>query len=385
MNRTRVIEASGVRVTWTYDAANRLTREQRSGASAYDRQSTFDAANNRTVWNVDGVRTTSTFDGSNQLLTSTTPSGRSRTTSVWDDQNRRVQVLLPNSQIVTNTYRDDSLRYTKQDSKGTTKFIWDENRYLAETNATNEIQVVYTHPPVPYGQLVSQYRKSDSLWVPSYYHSDILGSTRALTNASAVTTDSYLYDAWGETLAQSGSTTNPFLWIGSLGYYYDSETGTYYVRARIYEPTVGRWLTADPADWIDYENLYAYSSANPVNDFDPSGLWCQIEPAKPNILPPAKPQKGCMWLKDYDPERKGNPGQIPKPPPPNKAWPKDKVKICLAGCVGCNSAPTILHHWDACNSCCDACLKAAGARPPPGDTLGWDACRKACAAAFGGL
>jgi YD repeat-containing protein len=48
-NRTGVLESGGDRVTWTYDATDRLTREQRSGPSAYDTTYTYDPLGNRLV------------------------------------------------------------------------------------------------------------------------------------------------------------------------------------------------------------------------------------------------------------------------------------------------------------------------------------------------
>ena len=70
--------------------------------------------------------------------------------------------------------------------------------------------------------------------------------------------------------------SNPFLY---RGYYYDRETGFYYLRSRYYDPVIGRFLNADihinaNGDLIGY-NMYAYCSNNPVMNVDPSGevVW----------------------------------------------------------------------------------------------------------------
>src|SRR3990172_2030038 len=264
-NRTGVLESGGDRVTWTYDAANRLTREQRSGASAYDMAYTYDALGNRLLKEAPGAGTTSTYDLASQLRTSqdssgvTTyaydlagnltlvqePSGQ-RTTRVWDDQNRQTSVLSPGGAITTCTYRFDGLRASKEDSAGTRKHLWDFQNYLAETDEDNELQAVYTNEPQEYGNLISQYRRGPMIWVPSYYHYDALGSTRSLTDESGDATDTYLQDAWGNQVAISGSTANPFRWVGQVGYYYDDLLATFYIRARVYDPTTGRWLSQDP-------------------------------------------------------------------------------------------------------------------------------------------
>ena len=65
----------------------------------------------------------------------------------------------------------------------------------------------------------------------------------------------------------SDSDTNPFRYCGE---YYDSEIGQIYLRARYYDPTVGRFTQSDPAR--DGINWYVYCSGDPVNNFDPLGL-----------------------------------------------------------------------------------------------------------------
>jgi RHS repeat-associated protein len=201
------------------------------------------------------------------------PTGQ-RTTTTWDDQNRQTGVLMPDGSVVTNTYRFDGLRYSKQEPQATTKFLWDFNNYLAETDAADEIQAVYTNEPQPYGNLISQYRKGPTIWTPSYYHFDALGSARALTGGSSQTTDTYLYDAWRNAIASTGSTENPFRWIGQVGYYWDGSTGTFYIRARVYEPVTGRWLGEDPLEFEANDvHLYRYVRCHPTAFVDPAGLY----------------------------------------------------------------------------------------------------------------
>ena len=64
------------------------------------------------------------------------------------------------------------------------------------------------------------------------------GNLNGLTEAVYAT---YTYDAWGNILSQSGSmaSANPLRY---RGYYYDTETGSYYVSSRYYDPEIGRWI-----------------------------------------------------------------------------------------------------------------------------------------------
>ena len=85
--------------------------------------------------------------------------------------------------------------------------------------------------------------------------------TTALTYATATP-----YDAYGNSIITASSNK-----IGYKGYYRDSETGLYYLNARYYDSTMGRFTQSDPAR--QGGNLYGYCAGNPVMYSDPSGLW----------------------------------------------------------------------------------------------------------------
>jgi RHS repeat-associated protein len=57
------------------------------------------------------------------------------------------------------------------------------------------------------------------------------------------------------------------------GYRFDSESGLYHVRHRYLHPTLGRWITQDPAGYVDGLSLYEYCRSGPVAAFDSFGLW----------------------------------------------------------------------------------------------------------------
>jgi RHS repeat-associated protein len=149
----------------------------------------------------------------------------------------------------------------------TKSFIWDPetDAYLMEKDGDGNITAVYTQEPVRYGNLISQRRAGET----SYYHQDALGSTLQLTDEDENVTDEYAYSAYGEAVAQSGTTVNAFRWIGAVGYYLDADTHLYYVRARHYDIPRGRWLIPDPLWTVDGPVVYLML---PFNSIDPSGL-----------------------------------------------------------------------------------------------------------------
>ena len=290
-NRMAVGEANGDRVTWTYDNTSQLTSEHRSGANAFRNTVTFDSVGNRLVLNEDGTRTTSVFDVANQTEHSAATAGRTtftfdadgnqqiveqpngvRTTNVWDYENKTSSVEIATGVRNTMTYQPDGLRVELEDSTGTKTFLWDNQTYLAEADASDVTQVVYNNESEAYGNLISQHRRSGTLWVPSYYHNQSLGSTRELTDANETVTDSYLYDACGNVISSTGSTTNPFLWTGNVGYYFDTDTEDYYIRARIYAPSIARWLNSYSTNLIEGANIYRFASNDPITIIAPSGL-----------------------------------------------------------------------------------------------------------------
>ena len=88
---------------------------------------------------------------------------------------------------------------------------------------------------------------------------------------------SYTYDPWGKIISSSGTLAdiNPLRY---RGYYYDSETGFYYLQSRYYDPEIGRFINADSyastdATGLLSTNMFAYCENDPVNRSDPSGEW----------------------------------------------------------------------------------------------------------------
>lgn len=115
-----------------------------------------------------------------------------------------------------------------------------------------------------------------------YLLTNMQGDVVAIYNQNGERIFEYLYDAWGNVLrstqvATGGSAANNVNPFRYRGYYYDTETGLYYLQSRYYNPAWGRFLNADiyvnaNGDMIGF-NMYAYCSNNPVHGYDPTGKW----------------------------------------------------------------------------------------------------------------
>jgi RHS repeat-associated protein len=123
-----------------------------------------------------------------------------------------------------------------------TRYLWDsQSMYgdvVLEMDSVGTPQVNYVLGAT---QLLAQVRGSDI----SYFLPDVQGSTRLLTDVAGNVTDTYSYDAFGDLSAQSGTTENSYLYTGQQ---FDEATGLYSLRARYYNPTVGRFISRDT--WV---------------------------------------------------------------------------------------------------------------------------------------
>ena len=117
-----------------------------------------------------------------------------------------------------------------------------------------------------------------------YYVLNLQGDVISIITHWGESYGSYTYDAWGNVISQSGSiaSINPICY---RGYYYDSETGLYYLGSRYYDPQVKRFVNADGAalatinpysDGLTDKNYFAYCDNNPTSRSDDGGEFWNI-------------------------------------------------------------------------------------------------------------
>jgi RHS repeat-associated protein len=102
-----------------------------------------------------------------------------------------------------------------------------------------------------------------------FYHTDLLGTARAISNSSGTKTDSLDTDGFGLTVTSSGTTPTPFGFASRYRYQEDS-TGLMRLGHRYYDASTGRFLSRDPIR--DGYNWYTYCDNQPTNAVDPDGL-----------------------------------------------------------------------------------------------------------------
>ena len=116
-------------------------------------------------------------------------------------------------------------------------------------------------------------RTNDPLGTPvtSYYHTDMIGTTRFMSDGVGNPTEPSVYTAFGE--LRQGGTNHRYAYAGSWGYQAHDEVSFLHVGHRYYEPATGRFLQRDPIGIAGGLNVYEYANANPTAAVDPEGLW----------------------------------------------------------------------------------------------------------------
>jgi RHS repeat-associated protein len=160
-------------------------------------------------------------------------------------------------------YNGDGLRDSLTISEATTYFTWDVNRSIPQVVDDETYQYVYG-----LGR-IAQAGSSET----HYYLTDGLGSTMALTDEAGDVDTTWDYDVFGAVRGLTGSQPNDFSFAGEQ---VDGSTGLQYLRARYYDPEVGRFLRRDDPfvgslKSPSTHNLYVYVVNRPTGLVDPSG------------------------------------------------------------------------------------------------------------------
>jgi RHS repeat-associated protein len=109
----------------------------------------------------------------------------------------------------------------------------------------------------------------------TYVSYDGLGSVSDLTDGTGAVTDTFVYDAFGTISARTGTTATAWKFTGEQADDGSGDTGYYFLRARYYDPTTGRFISRDA---IEFAQRYAYAGDNPALIADANGACPQHGP-----------------------------------------------------------------------------------------------------------
>ena len=175
-----------------------------------------------------------------------------------------------------NSYNNVAFSYDglgRRIKKGNISYTYDsQGRLLKQSNG---LEFLYDHSGV------FAVKNGETTY---FYRKDAQSNITAIIDSEGSVVARYLYNAWGEvsvvdntgkeiTDKENIANLNPYRY---RSYYYDTETGLYYLKTRYYDPQVGRFMTIDGIEYLDLEsinglNLYSYCLNNPIFYVDPDG------------------------------------------------------------------------------------------------------------------
>ncbi len=262
-------------VEYTYDANNRLVKEVNNGyyyVDNYNYTNTitygYDANGNQTYYLNETVMDEPVYgEESMQLgiLGENDTAGGTTRMYTYNGFGERTGMLSDN-RTVEYEYNPDGLRVSKTINGETTTHILDGANVVADVKNGNVAK--YNRGR----ELISMEQNGQK----GYYIFNGHGDVAKMVMADGVHTSRTIYNAYGEYVEYWGETdttdrlgrlANPFQYAGE---YRDIETGQYYLRARYYDPSTGRFVSEDPIK--DGANWYSYAGNNPVMYVDKNGL-----------------------------------------------------------------------------------------------------------------
>ena len=178
----------------------------------------------------------------------------------YDIFNRTKEVKTEEGNSLKNIYDPFGLRVEiLRDDKEINRFIFSGWNVISELDKDNNVK---SREIRGYGLLSKEVDEKDY-----YYHRNEHGDVTSITDSDENIVNTYSYDIFGNIVSEKEGINNRFKYAGEQ---FDNETGQYYLRARFYNPTIGRFTQEDVYRG-DGLNLYAYVSNNPIMWIDPSG------------------------------------------------------------------------------------------------------------------
>ena len=268
MNRLVDSSYDGRRESFTYDkVGNRLTKTTNDITEQY----VYNVKNQLLSIKKENDKNIFTYDKQGNTIKEETSNGANL--FEYNTLNQQVKSITKEGNTLVNRYDAEGLRYEIEENEKLSRFIFNKNGdILVETDYEDNIVSRFTRGYEIVAADTRELSKNLNCSINSslsryYYSIDEQGSTNIITDKYGKIRNEYWYDAFGNVLESKEEVHNRITYTGQQ---FDGVTQQYYLRARFYNPVVGRFVSEDIYRG-DGLNLYAYCRNNPVRYYDPSG------------------------------------------------------------------------------------------------------------------
>jgi RHS repeat-associated protein len=219
----------------------------------------------------------------------------------WDGENRLKAVYSNDVLVVSNSYDDQSRRIRKVTAGGTRSFLYDGWNVLRESAGSSTNYFLWgtdlsgtLQGAGGVGGLLAVYTVNAGMTSTYYPCYDANGNITAYVDDLGFARAEYAYDAFGNTISQSGDLATTFSHRFSTKYA-DDETGLYYYGYRYYSSELGRWVNRDPIEESGGANVYGFVGNDGVGVVDSLGL-SMVTPPMPFIFNPGLRSREREWI-----------------------------------------------------------------------------------------
>ena len=183
---------------------------------------------------------------------------------------RQLASMAKGSDTLNFVYNESGLRTSKTVNGVTHNYVWQGSKLAADIT---DAYALYFHYDSS-GEVIGFTRTANGADTEYFYVKNLQGDILKVITATGTEDATYTYDAWGRVLASTGdlADVNP---IRYRGYYYDTETGLYYLKSRYYDPEVDRFISPDvfasTGQGFFGTNMFTYCKNNSIVLSDRSG------------------------------------------------------------------------------------------------------------------